>query len=148
MMMLGWIFFLIWGSKAYITQNLKQRKIPEIIIYIVFECLLYSVNPHKEDRFILKIVPFFLILIGLGVREFHYSGLTKKTKRIILRMLIFLNLFFFAYSGLIDKRGAIDVMDYIRKHSNEVEGLVLFTECHRTPYYSHIHRLISKLILS
>lgn len=137
---LGWFPPFITGAIEYIKTSLGDKEIPELAIYIAFESLFLSINPHKEDRFLMKLMPFMFIFIGLGVFKMYQSLSEKKIWKPLLLFFIGLNLAYFGYSSLIDKRGAIDVMDHLRGHNNEIDSVVFFTECHRTPYYSHIHK--------
>ncbi len=117
----------------------------EPFILILFEVLFLSTNPHKEDRFLMKLLPFMLIYIGIALANLKDTQPTrnktfKKRRNILVFMFLFGNWSYFLYSSLIDKRGAIDSMNYLRSHSDSVDKLLMLTECHRTPFYSYIHR--------
>jgi len=121
----------------------QKRRMTEPLILILFEVLFLSTNPHKEDRFLMKLLPFFLIYVGIGIYSQRSTQNKEKPKPKLLswRFVVFFgNLAYFVYAALIDKRGAIDVMDYLRDHSDSIKGLSLLTECHRTPYYSFLHK--------
>lgn len=141
MIMMGWYFPMIAGAISYTKTELQNRRVPELMIIPLFECLFLSMNQHKEDRFIMKLIPFMLIFAGIGLKN-AYNALKnlKKLRSILLVFFLFTNLAYFGYSGLIDKRGAMDVMDYLRGQQADIKSIVLFTECHRTPFYAFLHK--------
>jgi phosphatidylinositol glycan class B len=137
-LLFGFPFFLIG-----IYNDLKnKRELLEPLGLIVFEVLFLSTNPHKEDRFLMKLFPFLLMFVGVGLLHFNtkYTKANKVSKLIALFVFILGNIFYFDYAALIDKRGAIDSMDYVRNHINSVTTFDLLTECHRTPFYSYLHK--------
>jgi len=137
---LGWLPFFILGAIYYTFHSLKKKQIPELTIYIIFESLFLSINPHKEDRFLMKLLPFMFILIGIGVRIGFRKFKGNKWLYIVLKFGIAFNLLYFGYSSLVDKRGAMDLMEDLRVKSDSIKDIIFFTECHRTPYYSILHK--------
>jgi len=91
----------------------------------------------------MKLFPYFLMYIGIGTQSAYYS-LKKKGSlfKVLLFIFIFGNLAYFEYAALIDKRGAMDSMNYLRSYPKPIQHLLLLTECHRTPYYSYLHKNI------
>jgi len=142
MITLGWAVFFFMGAATYTTNKLKKKQAPELVIYIAFESLFLSINPHKEDRFLMKLLPLMFIMIGLGIQTFYAALKNRKLRSSLFFFCIFVNLIFFGYSSLLDKRGAIDIMDHLRREGQDLKSLILFTECHRTPLYSSIHKNI------
>jgi phosphatidylinositol glycan class B len=137
-LLFGFPFFLIGVYK-----DIKERRnLLEPLGLIVFEVLFLSTNPHKEDRFLMKLFPFLLMFVGIGLSHFNYKyhKAIKKSKLILLFVFVFGNIIYFEYAALLDKRGAIDSMDYLRQNIDSVKSLELLTECHRTPFYSYLHR--------
>lgn len=137
---LGWLPFFILGAIYYTIKSLKEKQIPELTICIIFESLFLSINPHKEDRFLMKLLPFIFILTGFGIKISYSKLRNNKYFPHILKFLLAINLLYFAYSSLIDKRGAMKIMDDLRIQNKNVKDIFFFTECHRTPYYSIIHK--------
>lgn len=140
MITLGWVFCFFMGAAIYTTKYLKEKKVPELVIYIAFESMFLSINPHKEDRFLMKLLPLMFILIGIGLETFYSVLKNKRVRSFLLGFFILVNLLYFGYSSLLDKRGAMDIMDHLRRESKDIKSLILFTECHRTPFYSFIHK--------
>lgn len=105
---------------------------------ILFESLFLSLKAHKEDRFLMKLFPFILIYIGIGA-NYLLKNMPKKAYK-ILKIIAIINGFYFFYSALIDKRGAIDSLNYVRNDARDGDKMFMFTECHRTPFYAYIHR--------
>jgi len=89
----------------------------------------------------MKLLPLMFILIGLGMQTLYTVITNKRFRSFIFGFFIFVNLMYFGYSSLLDKRGAMDIMDHLRKE-DDIKSLILFTECHRTPLYSSIHKNI------
>ena len=135
LILLTWYPFFLAG----IYYAFKKGCLREQFLLIFFETLVLSINPHKEDRFLMKVIPFTIYLAGIGLKNLYVSSKEKIKTSVVLKVLIFINLFFFIYSGMIDKRGSIDVMHHLREHGKEIKSLYMLTECHRTPYYAMIH---------
>ena len=80
------------GAYSYTTKYLKEKKAPELVIYIAFESMFLSINPHKEDRFLMKLLPLMFILIGIGLETFYSILKNKKVRSFLLGFFILVQL--------------------------------------------------------
>ncbi|KAK2718145.1 hypothetical protein QYM36_005451 [Artemia franciscana] len=103
---------------------------------IIFALLIYSVQPHKEHRFLLPIVPFISFLAAIACFKLR----KKKQNRIIALTLCF-NIPLGLYFCFIHQRAPLDVVKYLAeeaKLTGSISALFLLP-CHSTPMFSHIH---------
>ncbi len=86
--------------------------------------IFHSTFPNKQERFILTIVPFFIILGIVGRSEFiaHKPELYLKSKKLIKAALIFfwtINfILLFVFSFHYSKRSRVESMTYLSKYKN------------------------------
>ncbi|CAF0964098.1 unnamed protein product [Rotaria sordida] len=116
-----------------------------LTIIILFTILIYTLNKHKEFRFLTQILPILFILEAHGI-----DWCLKKFKLNKFRWIIFISfighLFIGFYFSLIDRQGQISVMYYLRKNlinnnnNKEIFSIDFLMPCHSTPYYNFIHR--------
>lgn len=116
-----------------------------LTIIVLFTIFIYTLNAHKEFRFLTQILPILFILEAHGI-DWCYEKFKLKKK--IFRPLIFLlfigHFIIGFYFSCIDRQGQISVMHYLRKNvinNNENHVSIDFLmPCHSTPYYNFIHR--------
>jgi phosphatidylinositol glycan class B len=114
-----------------------------LTIIILFTIFIYTLNIHKEFRFLTQILPILFILEAQGI-----DWCLKRFKSNKFQWILFLSfighLFIGIYFSLIDRQGQISVMHYLRKNlidkNNEFISVDFLMPCHSTPYYNFIHR--------
>jgi len=110
-----------------------------ITILILFTIFIYTLNIHKEFRFLTQILPLLFILEANGI-EWTLKKLKWKQFRWIIFLAFFVHLIIGIYFSLIDRQGQISVMDYLRKNIISKNKIDFLMPCHSTPYYNFIHR--------
>jgi phosphatidylinositol glycan class B len=119
---------------------LANKRLSIIILFTIF---IYTVNIHKEFRFLTQILPILFVLEAHGI-----DWCLKQVKWRQFRWVIFLaflgHLFIGIYFSLIDRQGQISVMNYLRTNLNndneQTHSIDFLMPCHSTPFYSFIHR--------
>jgi phosphatidylinositol glycan class B len=112
-------------------------------IISLFTIFIYTLNIHKEFRFLTQILPLLFVLEANGI-----DWCLKKFKWKQFRWIIFFSflghIIIGIYFSLIDRQGQIFVMNYLRKNLiNENKknfSIDFLMPCHSTPYYNFIHR--------
>ena len=112
-------------------------------LIVVFTIFIYTLNIHKEFRFLTQILPILFILEAQGI-DWSLKRIRGKFFQWFLFFAFVGHLFIGIYFSLIDRQGQISVMNYLRTNlitNNEEKYSVDFLmPCHSTPYYSFIHR--------
>ncbi|KAK3671904.1 glycosylphosphatidylinositol anchor biosynthesis [Recurvomyces mirabilis] len=111
---------------------------------------------HKEMRFIYPLLPSLHVLAAKPMANFFRNITTDKVRLGILLLMLTTNIYIAAYTTLVHKRGALDVMHYLRHRqedrlhpihygyadqihpissSNITVGFLM--PCHSTPWRSH-----------
>jgi len=91
-----------------------------------------SVSSHKESRFLLLLLPLFLVICVRGYRS---------TPKLLFIGGLLVNLFVFSIHNIYGRTGSIEVLNDLR-HDGSVRSVLFLTECHHTPYYSVVHKNI------
>ena len=145
--------FAIHGS----VQCLKSKQISKfqfkllclIWFLIGFTIFLYSIPGHKEFRFLLLILPLFMLFSGLSL-----SFLPEAQRNCGVVFIFITNVIIMLYTGLYHQSAPLNVINHIRNqldnvklHPSGVQVLFLLP-CHSTPYYSHLHRNVSMRFLT
>jgi phosphatidylinositol glycan class B len=109
----------------------------------IFTILIYTLNAHKEFRFLTQILPLLFVLEANGI-EWILKKIKWKSFRWVI-LLSFLGHFIIGiYFSLIDRQGQISVMNYLRNNlieeNKQIYSIDFLMPCHSTPYYSFIHR--------
>ncbi|EZA57245.1 GPI mannosyltransferase [Ooceraea biroi] len=128
----------VWRVFRY-SRVFRLEKFMFWIILIVL--MIYSLQPHKEFRFILPLLPLF-IYVG-SASCCNLNMMTSRACWCFATLLLCSNLLAGIYFSSIHQRGTLDVMNYLRdeiSHANasSTDTLIL-TPCHATPLYSHLH---------
>jgi hypothetical protein len=84
---------------------IKKLEFPHFLVLCLSYIMVFSYIPHKEDRFILPIYPFFFLLIGdfilKIVRKFHkYEKGISFLFCLVLFYDVLLTFFFYNFSDL------------------------------------------------
>lgn len=141
-----------------IIQTLRQPQMyPErmdLMYSILFTLIVYSLQPHKEFRFILPLLP-----ICLHITTSFLSNWSRKASYFTIW---FVALFFLIsnvmpaiHFSVVHQRGTNDIMESIERiareyrHENGKPADILFLmPCHSTPWYSHVHQNVSMRFLT
>jgi hypothetical protein len=99
--------------------------------------VFHSIFPNKQERFILPVLPFFIILGCIGWYEFmHNSIFWQKRKNLFKYSIIFvwlINLILLPIiSTTYSKRARVESMCYLSKYKH-IKGLVLEDSNHSSP---------------
>ncbi|CAD8091906.1 unnamed protein product [Paramecium primaurelia] len=137
---LGWVISFIIGIYSYIKKGIFSAQPLRLMYYMIFTILMLSLSAHKEDRFLLPLFPIIIYFICLGL-EYLDKIKWKKIKKIIILLAVISNISFFILMNTYQDVGALKTMSILRqRNATEVQ---FFTQCHRTPFYSFIHKNIS-----
>ncbi|KAJ6435553.1 hypothetical protein OIU84_000701 [Salix udensis] len=129
----------------------KRWKLSGLIAWVL---IVYSVQGHKEFRFVLPMLPIALMFSGYslsvmakadsdsrrkGSPESHMKRPSKVGFAIFF--LLATNIPMALYMSLVHQRGTEDVMIYLSKEAQnqKVKGILFLMPCHATPYYSTLH---------
>jgi len=118
------------------------------IAYIIMTYFtIMSLLTHKEDRYMLPIIPLLIILAAYCI-----SAIRKKAPKWSTFFLVFTvltQIIFLCIVNNIYRVGSIPLMDELRTlPENKLRSVYFLTPCHSTPFYSHIHRYFYALYLS
>ncbi|CAF3525934.1 unnamed protein product [Adineta steineri] len=119
---------------------IQEKRLTIVVLFTIF---IYTLNVHKEFRFLTQILPILFILEANGInwclKRFQWNKF-----RWIFYLSFIAHIFIGIYFSLIDRQGQISVMNYIRNNlPNENQQMLsvdFLMPCHSTPYYSFIHR--------
>jgi phosphatidylinositol glycan class B len=114
-----------------------------LTIIILFTIFIYTLNIHKEFRFLTQILPLLFILEAHGI-DWCLKMIKWKQFRSIIFLSFLGHLLIGIYFSLIDRQGQISVMNYLRTNLNDkhqsIYSIDFLMPCHSTPYYNFIHR--------
>ncbi|KAJ6226426.1 gpi mannosyltransferase 3 [Anaeramoeba flamelloides] len=140
------------------NQNSSTGQMYLIFFIIIVNVFVYSLLGHKEFRFLLPIVPLLLIVCSFSLVNFSEPKSTEEKSELtghriffwsVLILLILIQVFSSAYFGMIHQRGRVTVMNFLSDEANSYQmdnkemDVMFLTQCHATPWYSHIHKNIS-----
>lgn len=86
-----------------------------------------------------------ILPLMIGITAYGVYKLGQKYRKIMIGISIFIigiSLLFLSVWNSIYQIGALPLMDYLRTKKNS-ESIYFFTNCHATPFYSHIHKNIT-----
>jgi len=102
------------------------KKYPEIFVPILLFILFHSFYPSKQERFILPVLPLFIILGVIGYHLFFAKEIWKKIWRFSYRTFWVLNIpLLLIVSVAYSKKSRVEAMYYFYE-SNEVPTNILF----------------------
>ena len=108
---------------------------------MVYMCLFYigffSLIGHKENRFLLPILPFLFLLSGYSVIDLCEKY--PKIVRAILWLTILVEAFMFTSRQMFDHR-FWDALEYVTNLSDSPPHSMYSMHRFETPYYSWLHQ--------
>ncbi|XP_014211663.1 GPI mannosyltransferase 3-like [Copidosoma floridanum] len=101
---------------------------------------VYSLIPHKEFRFILPVLPMLLYVIH---ESLLHKKLAKSKRNILIFLLTISNVIPGIFFSYFYQHGAMSVIENLRHDVQTTNSsninIIFLTNCHATPYYSHLH---------
>ncbi|VVC37827.1 GPI mannosyltransferase [Cinara cedri] len=135
--------FLIFAYTAF--KNLKHiNRIDtdiKLIITILWTLLVFSMISHKEQRFLLPLIPMIFFVTSQQI--FIVCNLFRK----LAYFIIILNTIVLIYLGRYHQIGSTSVMYHLAAIPQN-STLLFLMPCHSTPLYSHLHSNITTRILT
>ncbi|KXS17952.1 glycosyltransferase family 22 protein [Gonapodya prolifera JEL478] len=124
-----------------------------------------SLLEHKEDRFLLPVLPIMLAFTGATIaradtRSFAASldnptpgsllARARLTFLVGVGILAVTNIPLAFYANVVHQRGVVDAALYVRNEavSGAPMEVLWLMPCHSTPYYSHVHANVSMRFVS
>jgi phosphatidylinositol glycan class B len=124
----------------------SKRRTLCLVIFVVNA--FYSLNPHKEFRFVMPVLPLALIYSGISLQRLSTS-LTSRKFAALVTILLMSNVIASAYLSVLHQRGATRVVSFLGSHLSEItrtcgaddQGSTVhfLCGCHSTPWYSALH---------
>lgn len=119
---------------------LHDKRLSIVVLFTIF---VYTLNAHKEFRFLAQILPVLFVLEAQGI-----DWCSKRLRWPHFRWLVVVSfvghLLIGVYFSVIDRQGQVSVMHYLRQNlprENERSLSIDFLmPCHSTPYYNFMHR--------
>ena len=125
-----WMCFL---KPSSLTRS--QRLILRCSSFVIgFTIVVYSMAGHKEFRFILSLLPCFMIYFSIS-----FASLSRATQRLSIAFILATNIPVMLYTGLIHQAAPLQVMRHLRTELTLSDSVLFLLPCHSTPYYSHLH---------
>lgn len=136
-----------------IVGSIKSKcwKLSGLIAWVL---IVYSIQGHKEFRFVLPMLPIALMFSGYSLsvmaksdsdtrRKGSPNSHMKRPSKVGFAIFVLLatNIPMALYMSLVHQRGTEDVMIYLSKEAQneKVKGILFLMPCHATPYYSTLH---------
>lgn len=136
-----------------IAGSIKSKcwKLSGLIAWVL---IVYSIQGHKEFRFVLPMLPIALMFSGYSLsvmaksdsdtrRKGSPNSHMKRPSKVGFAIFVLLatNIPMALYMSLVHQRGTEDVMIYLSKEAQneKVKGILFLMPCHATPYYSTLH---------
>jgi GPI mannosyltransferase 3 len=124
---------------------LSNKRLTTVIMFTIF---IYTLNEHKEFRFLTQILPIIYILEAHGI-----DWCLKRVRWIRFQWILSLafvgHLLIGIYFSTMDRQGQISVLHYLRTNvayePNRSISVDFLLPCHSTPYTSFLHRTDMKL---
>ncbi|ONK79617.1 uncharacterized protein A4U43_C01F8200 [Asparagus officinalis] len=130
----------------------KEWRLSGLILWVLG---LYSIQGHKEFRFVLPVLPIALMFSGYSLaamskpdfsdtesKKGHSPTRCPSRRQLTVFFLLVTNLPMALYMSLVHQRGSEDVMYYLSKEAKDgkVDSILFLMPCHATPYYSTLHQ--------
>jgi GPI mannosyltransferase 3 len=129
------------------VMNISNSHKRQPFLMCVVVAVTLSFQGHKEFRFLLPLLAPMQLYAGRGLYLLQKADL--RSGRNGIRAYFFLSIMFLVLTNMIlglyfsrvHKRGAVNVVHYLRKQAYEgnVTSILFLMPCHSTPFYSHIH---------
>ncbi|XP_011018110.1 PREDICTED: GPI mannosyltransferase 3 isoform X1 [Populus euphratica] len=129
----------------------KYWKLSGLIAWVL---IVYSIQGHKEFRFVLPMLPIALMFSGYSLsvmaksdsdsrRKGSPNSRMKRPSKVGFAIFVLLatNIPMALYMSLVHQRGTEDVMIFLSKEAQneKVKGILFLMPCHATPFYSTLH---------
>uniref|UniRef100_A0AC35UC90 Mannosyltransferase n=1 Tax=Rhabditophanes sp. KR3021 TaxID=114890 RepID=A0AC35UC90_9BILA len=145
-----WYYYLLDGLPALLTVNMATAvafvalpaKKPSLLLYGtgVFYVLIHSLLPHKEHRFMLPVLPIFILYSAYFIRFLNLKRFTKMYLSSI-GLSVALNLSLIFFFGTYHQAGPNETIQKL--HSilplNRLSSIYYLTPCYNLPQYSYFH---------
>lgn len=113
----------------------------KLIITVLWTLLVFSMIPHKEQRFLLPLIPMIFFVTTQQI------SLICNSFRKLAYFTVLLNTIVLIYLGRYHQIGSIHVMSHLATIPPN-STLLFLMPCHSTPLYSHLHLNITTRILT
>ena len=110
-----------------ITSEATRKKHALLVSICLFSILVYSLNPHKEFRFLLPLMPCLMIIAA----ESRILRITST------RFLLITNLAMFSYFGIFHQAAPDAVISELARV--KPESVLFLMGCHQTAFAAHLH---------
>ena len=111
-----------------VTNKATMKRHSLLIVIFLFSTLVFSLNSHKEFRFLLPLMPIAFVIMA------------DKASRLRLwfaRVMIMGNIGMFAFFGLIHQAGPEAVMTELARI--QPRSVLFLMDCHQTAFAAHLH---------
>lgn len=114
---------------AKMTKVEKHSKI--LVISLIWSVLVYSSIAHKEHRFLMPLIPLILAYMATGFQSQPWLVIPFAVVNVVLAL----------YLSLVHQTGPHAVMSYLSSKivAGSSSSILFLTQCHGTPFYSHMH---------
>lgn len=133
--------FLYMHYKCLIGEARERDRFSIALFWWTTIC--FSLLPHKEFRFLLPVYPLAINTSLQGIRPWLQNIKWKWNTILLLSILIIPNLAFGIFFNLIQQKGAIEVMYFLKQRNDQNPGSVtsiyFLMPCHHTPGYFYMH---------
>ena len=99
-----------------------------LLSILIFSVVVYSLNPHKEFRFLLPLMPVLFVVMADKARQL---------KAWLTWIIMFGNLGMFLFFGMVHQAGPDAVMTELARI--QPKSVVFLMDCHQTAFASHLH---------
>jgi len=135
----GMTIFMVYGVYQHYFDMKNQKQVPYLVYMCVFYITFFSLLGHKENRFLLPILPFLFLMTGRGL-----SLMIKHKKWILLvKLLVYGSIIFeivqFGVRSMFHNR-YWDALDYVINFSDKAPHSLYSMHRFETPYYSWLHQ--------
>ncbi len=137
LMLLTYVPFSYYG----LYKMMREREDCTVWYVVVTYLTVMSLLAHKEERFMMPILPYLILMAGYAL-----TNLKRAAPKLGLGLLIFVVITQLLFLGVWNNTyrvGSLPVMDELRTiPEDELRSVYFITDCHATPFYSHLHRNI------
>ena len=121
--------------------SLSNKRLSAVVAFTI---AIYTLNSHKEFRFLSQILPLLFILEAHGI-DWCLKQIRWHQFRWILFVAFFLHVSAGIYFSTTDRQGQISVMHYLRTDLPPLEhdrsySIDFLLPCHSTPFQNFLHR--------
>jgi GPI mannosyltransferase 3 len=115
----------------------REKNSPDLVYICAFYVLFFSLIGHKENRFLLPILPFMFLLTGYQIKDFTMRF--PNVVRILLWGIIIYEAFFFSLRANFHHQ-FWDVLEYVNTQGDEPPHSMYTMHRFEAPYYSWLHQ--------